>query len=100
MVEHADGRRATYGNLRTVTVATGSTVVAGSIVGTTSTTLHFGLRQGDDYLDPTGELGRLTYPVRLVPVDAVARRPSGVPRVRCGTPEKPATTGANPFWRR
>ena len=100
VVEHADGRRATYGDLATVRVGVGDPVAARSIVGTTGSTLHFGLRVGDQYVDPTGEIGRPAYPIRLVPLDGSPGASPGPPRPRCDAPEKARLPGANPRGRR
>jgi murein DD-endopeptidase MepM/ murein hydrolase activator NlpD len=84
VVRHADGRRATYGGLATSPVHTGDVVAARSVVGTTDGHLHFGLREGDLYLDPAPLLGRLVGRPRLVPVDGTAARAGPPPRLRCG----------------
>jgi hypothetical protein len=52
VVLHADGIRTSYSFLRTVSVARGNRVDAGATVGTSATSLHFGARAGDAYLDP------------------------------------------------
>ncbi|TDT17006.1 peptidase M23-like protein [Ilumatobacter fluminis] len=95
VVEHADGRRATYGLLSSIGVSAGDRVTARSIVGTAGATTHFGLRDGDDYVDPTPEIGRLAYAVRLVPLDGSPGAPPGPARPRCETPEIRAFPGAN-----
>lgn len=100
VVEHVDGRRATYGDLGSIRVEQGDRVVARSVVGTATSTFHFGLRDGSGYLDPTPEIGLPSYPVRLVPLDGSAGSPPGPPRPRCSTPEKPRFPVANPTWRR
>ena len=95
VVEHTDGRRATYGHLASIRVGVGDTVGSRSIVGTAGPTLHFGLRDGDEYVDPTPEIGRIAYAVRLVPLDGSPGSPPGPPRPRCGTSEKRPSPGAN-----
>lgn len=95
VVEHADGRRATYGLLSSIGVSAGDRVAARSIVGTAGPTTHFGLRDGDAYVDPTPEIGRLAYTVRLVPLDGSPGAPPGPARPRCETPEIGAFPGAN-----
>jgi murein DD-endopeptidase MepM/ murein hydrolase activator NlpD len=82
VVRHADGLRATYGGLRHTRSAPGDIVIRGAIVGTTAGPLHFGLRDGDRYVDPTPFLGRLVGRVRLVPVDRTPPR-SVPPVLRC-----------------
>lgn len=52
VVRHSDGLRTTYGFLQSVGVSVGQSVATGDIVGTGSGDLHFGVRRGDDYLDP------------------------------------------------
>src|SRR5262245_11988701 len=44
VVQHADGRRATYANLSDLKFARGDVVVAGVVVGHAAGTFHFGLR--------------------------------------------------------
>lgn len=100
VVEHADGRRATYGHLASVDVGVGERIDVRTIVGTAGDTVHFGLRDGDDYVDPTPELGRLAHTVRLVPVDGSPGAPPGPARPRCETPEIRPFPGANDLRRR
>jgi hypothetical protein len=52
VVLHADGIRTSYSFLRSVAVARGNRVEAGATVGTSATSLHFGARAGDAYIDP------------------------------------------------
>ena len=82
VVEHANGWRATYGNLTDVTHREGQVVVRHEVVGTTSGPFHFGLRDGDTYIDPTPYLGRPVNRPRLVPVtgDPPPTRGAAVPR--------------------
>src|SRR5262245_39467318 len=47
-----DDRRVTYGQLRTAVVGEGDTVATGQVIATTTTVLHLGLRDGDEYIDP------------------------------------------------
>jgi murein DD-endopeptidase MepM/ murein hydrolase activator NlpD len=84
VVRHADGRRATYGGLESSTLRVGDAVVAGVIVGVTAAHLHFGLRDGDTYVDPAPFLGRLVGRPRLVPDDGTVARAAPHPRLRCG----------------
>lgn len=70
VVQHDDGRRATYGDLAVMRVRSGQRVVAGQALATTSRDgLYFGLRAGERYIDPEPLLGRWRHPVRLVPID-------------------------------
>src|SRR5262245_7933401 len=88
VVRHADGIRATYGQLSGSHLAAGDVVVAGAIVGPSAGGLHFGLRVGERYVDPALFLGRIVERVRLVPTDGSAPRPAPPPRLEC-----PATMG-------
>lgn len=51
-VAHGGGLRTTYSFLQSVDVVAGSTVTAGTRVGTAGDSLHFGARLGDRYIDP------------------------------------------------
>jgi len=82
VLQHPDGTRTTYGGLLATERWRGEHVALGETVGTGGFTLHFGLRRGDDYLDPTPMLGRLARRARLVPVDGTPARPAG-DQVRC-----------------
>jgi murein DD-endopeptidase MepM/ murein hydrolase activator NlpD len=73
-VAHHDGRRTTYEPVA-ATLSAGEAVGAGDVLGVVTagpghclpaTCLHWGLRAGDDYLDPLSLLGRTE--VRLLPV--------------------------------
>jgi murein DD-endopeptidase MepM/ murein hydrolase activator NlpD len=88
-VTHPSGLRTTYEPV-TASVTTGATVRAGQALGTVSaapghclpaTCLHWGLRDGDTYLDPLGLLGAVR--VRLLPVWAPAG-PGTLPRAGPG----------------
>jgi murein DD-endopeptidase MepM/ murein hydrolase activator NlpD len=83
VVEHPGGRRATYGALASIRVGRGDVVLARSVVGVSGVRLHFGLRDGRRYIDPTPYLGRLVHPTRLVPHDGSPAAPAGRPRLRC-----------------
>lgn len=86
VVDQADGYRATYGKLAAATVALGAAVRTGAVVGTTTGGLYFGLRAGEDYVDPEPMLGTYRYRPRLVPLDGSARRPPPPPRLACRGP--------------
>ena len=59
-IDHADGLRTTYSYLNAVLVKKGQTVARGQPIamsgtgdpGASQPDLHFGVRRGDDYLDP------------------------------------------------
>lgn len=66
-VRHADGLRTSYSFLASVSVRRGQRVSAGAVVGTGGRGFHFGLRDGDTYLDPASLFGATSVRVRLVP---------------------------------
>ncbi len=84
VVRHRNGWRVTYGRLATASLRAGDTVLAGTAVGRTSGSFYFGLRVGQDYVDPAPFLGERRGRPRLVPVDGRAARPAPAPRWRCG----------------
>jgi murein DD-endopeptidase MepM/ murein hydrolase activator NlpD len=72
VVEHADGLRATYGRLGTLSVGRGTVIASGARIGTTTDRFYFGLRRpepSDEPIDPTPMLGARRFPARLVPLD-------------------------------
>ena len=84
VVDHGDGLRATYGRLASAAVAGGDRVATGAVVGRSGGGgLYFGLRRGDEYVDPAPLLGRLVERWRLVPMDGSAARRPPPPEVRC-----------------
>ncbi|MDJ0768593.1 MAG: M23 family metallopeptidase [Ilumatobacter sp.] len=83
VVRHRDGLRTTYGNLRHTHLDDGDLVVRGARVGTTDGRLHFGLRDGSRYVDPSPYLGRWMRRPRLIPVDGSPGRPSPPATLRC-----------------
>lgn len=89
VVEHTDGRLATYGRLDEIQVARGSAVLAGAVVATTTAALYVGLREGDVYLDPEPLIGRLRRRARLVPLDGTPARPPEPPTLTCADPAGP-----------
>lgn len=80
-VQHADGLRTTYQPVEAM-VAVGTMVAAGQAIGvlvaghrSDQTCLHFGVRDGDNYLDPLQWLRRKDADeVRLLPRSAVPRQ--------------------------
>lgn len=88
VVRHADGRRATYGNLVEVGRRRGDVVIAGTPVGLAAGRVHFGLRDGDRYIDPAPFMGTFVHRARLVPLDGSAAAPAPPPTLRCET-ERP-----------
>jgi murein DD-endopeptidase MepM/ murein hydrolase activator NlpD len=83
VVRHGDGRRATYGRLVDATVRSGDLVVAGTVVGRAGASFHFGLRVGDEYVDPAPHLGELVRRARLVPVDGTPGNAGRPATLRC-----------------
>jgi murein DD-endopeptidase MepM/ murein hydrolase activator NlpD len=86
VIRHADGKRATYGNLVDRLYAQGDVIATGAVVGHAAGAFHFGLRDGERYIDPAPFIGRLAGVVRLVPADGTAAAPAGPPRLVCGAP--------------
>ena len=66
-VLHADGLRTSYSFLGSIAVHRGQTVGRGDTVGTGGVGFHFGLRDGDTYLDPASLFDGSVVHVRLVP---------------------------------
>jgi murein DD-endopeptidase MepM/ murein hydrolase activator NlpD len=88
VVRLPNGWRTTYGRLDAAGVELGDVVVAGSRIGTASGGFFFGLRIGDDYVDPAPFIGTVVGRARLIPVDGSAAPPAPAPpdrppRVRC-----------------
>ncbi|MGW9193384.1 murein hydrolase activator EnvC family protein [Micromonospora chersina] len=87
-VGHADGLRTTYEPVRPGPAA-GARVAAGTPIGlltaghpgcAAAACLHWGLRRGEEYLDPLALLG--LGPVRLLPLDPPPAGPGAQPRAR------------------
>jgi murein DD-endopeptidase MepM/ murein hydrolase activator NlpD len=68
-IEHRDGRRTTYTGLAALAVTRGDTVTAGQEIGTAGSSLHFGVKVGDEYVDPALLFGPPA--VALVPGPAI-----------------------------
>jgi murein DD-endopeptidase MepM/ murein hydrolase activator NlpD len=83
VVGHADGLRVTYGHLTRTRLAAGDVIVVGQVLGETAGAFHFGVRQGDVYIDPAPMIGRLVGVVRLVPADDTSPAPAPPPVLRC-----------------
>jgi murein DD-endopeptidase MepM/ murein hydrolase activator NlpD len=84
VIRHPDGKRATYGNLSDRLHAQGDVIASGAVVGHAAGAFHFGLRDGERYVDPAPFIGRLAGVVRLVPADGGAAAPAGPTRLVCG----------------
>jgi murein DD-endopeptidase MepM/ murein hydrolase activator NlpD len=83
VVRHRTGLRTTYGSLAARAVAVGEWVQRGSRVGTAGSTLFFGVRLGDRYLDPQRYLVQRVRRPRLVPVAGRPRPPGRPDRFTC-----------------
>jgi murein DD-endopeptidase MepM/ murein hydrolase activator NlpD len=83
VVVHADGLRATYGGLSSSHLHAGDTVATGAVIGRSGDELHFGLRDGERYVDPEPLLGDVVHRARLVPADGTPPRPAPPPRLSC-----------------
>src|SRR5581483_2501739 len=66
VVLHADGIRTSYSFLASIAVARGMDVAAGDLLGTTTTSFHFGARAGDAYVDPSVLMGSGHERIHLV----------------------------------
>jgi murein DD-endopeptidase MepM/ murein hydrolase activator NlpD len=86
VVQQADGLRATYGLLRSVRVVPGQQVAPGEVLALSTARVHFGLRRGQEYLDPTPLLGRWQSSPRLVPTDGSRPRRAPPARLVCRSP--------------
>lgn len=69
VVAHEGGVRTSYSFLAGVSVVAGQVVGRGQPIGRTDGTLHFGVRVGDDYVDPAPLLACGVPFVHLVPHD-------------------------------
>ena len=86
VVRHADGRRATYGNLSDRLYSNGDVLAAGAVVGHAAGAFHFGFRDHERYIDPSPFIGRLVGVARLIPADGATPAPAPPPRLVCGSP--------------
>lgn len=80
VVLHEDGLRTSYSFLAEVAVRRGQVVGRGEVVGTSGSSLHFGARAGERYVDPALLFGAGPVDVRLVPVEERDPQPPGVER--------------------
>lgn len=87
-VLHADGRRTSYSYLSSVAVGRGHAVTAGEVVGSAGPGFHFGVRDGDAYIDPAGLFGTVRVHVRLIAHDEpLPRSDAGAARERAAAAE-------------
>ncbi len=83
VVQVADGRRITFGQVAAVLVRVGDRVRAGQVVARSSGRLFLGVRLGNHYVDPAPLLAVRRGRVRLVPVDRKGMRPAGSAPAAC-----------------
>jgi murein DD-endopeptidase MepM/ murein hydrolase activator NlpD len=83
VVDLSNHWRVTYGNLSHSELQVGEVVVTGMVVGSAARAFHFGLRDGDTYIDPAPYLGAWQFRVRLVPIDGSRATPGRPPTLRC-----------------
>lgn len=93
VVDVGDGRRLTYGRLASMDVVVGEQVGVAERIGTASDRFFFGVRRGDDYLDPAPLLGELRARPRLVPLDGSPRRAGSPAVLRCPARHVSLTSG-------
>lgn len=77
-VAHADGLRSSYSFLSAISVRRGERVDAGDVVGYAGSGFHFGVRDGDTYLDPAALFGEAEVRARLIPHDPLPPTPAKV----------------------
>ncbi len=83
VIEHTGGYRTTYGRLAGSSVRVGAAVSAGATVGSTTDRFFFGLRLGEEYLDPAPVLGIVIARPQLVPLDGANRLAPRSSVLRC-----------------
>lgn len=83
VIDQGGGYRVTYGRLATISVRRGDRVTTGEVIATTTERFFFGLRLGEDYLDPAPSIGTVVSRPYLVPLDGSNRRPAPPPRLIC-----------------
>lgn len=71
-VMHAEGIRTSYSFLSDVRVRLGQAVRQGQVLGRSGGRIHFGVRVGDEYVDPASLFARVAPSVRLVPLELPA----------------------------
>lgn len=101
VVEVGDGRYVTYGRLLDVSHEVGDIVVRGRPLGRVATSFHFGVRQGERYVDPAPLLGRLVARPRLVPLDGTspAAAPPAVLQCRSDPDHRSSQRRERSSWR-
>lgn len=86
VVQLGNGWRVTYGLLDISGLTAGDVVVNGQRIGTTGDRFHFGLRDGETYLDPEPYLGEWRFRPRLLPADGSPGRPPPPAQFSCRNP--------------
>jgi murein DD-endopeptidase MepM/ murein hydrolase activator NlpD len=79
VVTHPDGLRTTSAYLASIAVTVGQTIARGDVLGSAGTSVHFGVRRGDRYLDPELLLAGKLQRAVLVPVSGPIGDESGLP---------------------
>ena len=83
VIDHGSDDRTTYGQLTDIAVRVGDAVRAGQRIGTSGATMYFGLRQGDEPVDPTPLFAVERRRPRLVPGDGSRPRPAATRPPTC-----------------
>lgn len=68
-IGHRDGLRTSYSFLTGFSVRPGAMVAAGEIIGRSGGGFHFGVRNGEEYIDPAVLFRAEPLSIQLVPVD-------------------------------
>ena len=79
VVLHGDGLRTSYSFLASVIVRRGQVVAAGAPIGTAAGPVHFGVRDGERYVDPAAVLEG-TVGAQLLPHARVGAAPEAIER--------------------
>ena len=72
VIVHDDGLRTTYGNLSSMSATQGEKVSAGQRIGSSAPSFFFGVRDGENYLDPLSLIGNRVQLVDLKAASVVA----------------------------
>ncbi len=83
VVAHVDQTLATYGMLADSAVRSGDQVVAGQLIGHSTSRLYFGLRRDGEYIDPLSLLVQRRWRSRLIPTNGAPSRPTQKRRPSC-----------------
>src|SRR5215207_9471877 len=89
---HPDGLRTSYSFLATIAVGTGDRVQQGAVIGTTSSSFHFGVRRAAVYLDPEALFAGARLVPRLVPTGGAPAPGRALALARGGHDHRAAAT--------